>query len=156
MIINDFSSFSWFHWSCLGITADPTEDSWFCAACINKQQQIEMKFKKKRKSDDPETPTHSNSVGRPSKASLLEIKESNSKHQETVHKSTEHKKLHKKDSTKIRSSIKKADGESTAKKEKPVNTSNQVWYCPTCSLSDDGSPMIGCDKCDKYVLPLKF
>ena len=27
---------------------------------------------------------------------------------------------------------------------------NQIWICPTCSRKDDGSPMIGCDKCDDW------
>jgi len=26
----------------------------------------------------------------------------------------------------------------------------QVWYCPACSRPDDGSPMVGCDKCDGW------
>lgn len=27
------------------------------------------------------------------------------------------------------------------------NSSEKVYYCPSCSKPDDGSPMIGCDKC---------
>nr|CAB3266795.1 transcription initiation factor TFIID subunit 3 [Phallusia mammillata] len=27
---------------------------------------------------------------------------------------------------------------------------NQVWICPGCNKPDDGSPMIGCDKCDGW------
>lgn len=30
------------------------------------------------------------------------------------------------------------------------NEGNQVWICPTCGRQDDGSPMIGCDKCDDW------
>ncbi|XP_076447730.1 uncharacterized protein LOC143284685 [Babylonia areolata] len=26
----------------------------------------------------------------------------------------------------------------------------QVWICPACKMQDDGSPMIGCDKCDDW------
>ena len=28
---------------------------------------------------------------------------------------------------------------------------DKVWYCPSCSKPDDGSPMIGCDNCDRCV-----
>jgi len=27
---------------------------------------------------------------------------------------------------------------------------NKVWICPACGKQDDGSPMIGCDKCDDW------
>ncbi|XP_040578890.1 uncharacterized protein [Lepeophtheirus salmonis] len=27
---------------------------------------------------------------------------------------------------------------------------NQIWICPACGKQDDGSPMIGCDKCDDW------
>ncbi|KAL5260522.1 hypothetical protein ACHWQZ_G010605 [Mnemiopsis leidyi] len=26
----------------------------------------------------------------------------------------------------------------------------KIWYCPSCMLPDDGSPMVGCDKCDEW------
>ncbi|KAK7490611.1 hypothetical protein BaRGS_00018214 [Batillaria attramentaria] len=26
----------------------------------------------------------------------------------------------------------------------------KIWICPACKLQDDGSPMIGCDKCDDW------
>ncbi|KAL8559204.1 hypothetical protein ACOMHN_048451 [Nucella lapillus] len=29
-------------------------------------------------------------------------------------------------------------------------TGIQIWICPACKLQDDGSPMIGCDKCDDW------
>lgn len=25
-----------------------------------------------------------------------------------------------------------------------------IWICPTCTLPDDGSPMIGCDDCEDW------
>jgi len=25
-----------------------------------------------------------------------------------------------------------------------------IWICPACKMQDDGSPMIGCDKCDDW------
>ncbi|KAK7102595.1 transcription initiation factor TFIID subunit 3-like [Littorina saxatilis] len=31
-----------------------------------------------------------------------------------------------------------------------TNTGQQIWICPSCKLQDDGSPMIGCDKCDDW------
>jgi len=27
---------------------------------------------------------------------------------------------------------------------------DKVWICPKCKKQDDGSPMIGCDKCDEW------
>ncbi|CAL8084994.1 unnamed protein product [Orchesella dallaii] len=27
---------------------------------------------------------------------------------------------------------------------------NKIWICPSCGRQDDGSPMIGCDKCDDW------
>ncbi|XP_021960386.1 transcription initiation factor TFIID subunit 3 isoform X3 [Folsomia candida] len=27
---------------------------------------------------------------------------------------------------------------------------NKIWICPTCKRQDDGSPMIGCDRCDDW------
>ena len=39
----------WYHYSCVGITEPPGEDeSWFCKKCVQKQQQIESKFVKKK------------------------------------------------------------------------------------------------------------
>ncbi|XP_064607437.1 transcription initiation factor TFIID subunit 3-like isoform X2 [Liolophura sinensis] len=29
-------------------------------------------------------------------------------------------------------------------------TGQRIWICPTCKLPDDGSPMIGCDRCDEW------
>lgn len=26
----------------------------------------------------------------------------------------------------------------------------KIWICPACNRQDDGSPMIGCDKCDEW------
>merc|ERR1712025_594679 len=27
---------------------------------------------------------------------------------------------------------------------------NKIWICPACGKQDDGSPMIGCDRCDDW------
>lgn len=47
----------WYHWTCVGIKADPEEDSWFCPRCTDKQRKIEQGLsrsvkKEKRKFDD--------------------------------------------------------------------------------------------------------
>lgn len=47
----------WYHWTCVGIKKDPTEDSWFCPRCTEKQRKIEQGLtrsvkKEKRKFDD--------------------------------------------------------------------------------------------------------
>ena len=31
-----------------------------------------------------------------------------------------------------------------------INFPIKVWICPKCRKQDDGSPMIGCDKCDEW------
>ncbi|XP_037091325.1 transcription initiation factor TFIID subunit 3-like [Pollicipes pollicipes] len=30
------------------------------------------------------------------------------------------------------------------------NEGNRIWICPECGRQDDGSPMIGCDRCDDW------
>lgn len=144
---------NWFHWSCLGITKDPEDDSWFCSACINKQQQIEMKFKKKRKSDEQEetSGSHSNNITNSSKINKQEsIKESSnsSKTNDNKHNEKEYKKSHKKEAIR---DINIQPSTSTSSKNNLDN--NDLYICPGCKKPDDGSPMIGCDR---YVLILIF
>ena len=39
----------WYHYQCVGIKEPPGKDeSWFCRKCVQKQQQIESKFVKKK------------------------------------------------------------------------------------------------------------
>ena len=136
---------NWFHWSCLGITKDPQEDSWFCSACINKQQQIEMKFKKKRKPDEHQEETsHTNNVANSKTNKIENIKESSnsSKNYDNKHIEKDHKKSSKKET--VRDNMQP----STSFKNDLLN--NDLYICPGCKKPDDGSPMIGCDKLRLY------
>lgn len=46
----------WFHYPCVGVKEDPTDDSWFCPGCTEKQKKYEKKFEsaKKRRVEAPE------------------------------------------------------------------------------------------------------
>ena len=147
----------WFHWSCLGISAPPQEDCWFCKACINKQQQIELKFKKKRKAEDTETSgAVSHGTVRQGRSSSMSDKDSvSSKHDKHSDKHVaapaEPKKSQKKDRNEA--------GPSVPRKNSRSNQDEELWICPGCSLPDDGSPMIGCDnapQCDTWLASLRF
>jgi len=58
----------------------------------------------------------------------------------------------KKEITPLNSSLTTTTTKSTnSKKSKNnQNSTDDIYYCPTCNQPDDGTPMIGCDKCDNW------
>ncbi|XP_054163015.1 LOW QUALITY PROTEIN: transcription initiation factor TFIID subunit 3-like [Oppia nitens] len=141
----------WYHYACVGIKVAPEKDeSWFCEKCVKKQQQIESKFIKK-KEPPPTSVTPPKKEPKPSnKPPAMRPRGRPRKDSTTAFVAQKIEKLQTSDEELINTS----KGKHKPKEQKNTKVHEEEeegeYICPQCDKPDDGTPMIGCDKCDKW------
>ncbi|KAI1296636.1 Transcription initiation factor TFIID subunit 3 [Halotydeus destructor] len=126
----------WYHWTCLGITCEPKEDSWFCVRYQQQQHKEQHSSKPKSK-----------------QISSSEEDSEKSNESESDYSGSEQKHRPSTSSSKSKKSSQIAKKERQVEPKKPQGKGGikaETWVCPRCNKIDDGTPMIGCDVCDDW------